>query len=80
MFFMLYFINLIAWCAAQKQNFLLIIVDDLRTALGCYGDTKAYTPNIDHLATEAAIFSQAFAQVSIKKCFKTCEIYIYCIK
>lgn len=62
---MLHFINLIAWCTAQKQNFLLIIVDDLRTALGCYGDTKAYTPNIDHLATEAAIFSQAFAQQAL---------------
>lgn len=63
---MLYFINLISWCVTQKQNFLLIIVDDLRTTLGCYGDDKAYTPNIDYLAKEAAIFSQAFAQVSIE--------------
>lgn len=66
MFVTLWFINLIVWCTAQKQNFLLIIVDDLRTALGCYGDAKAYTPNIDRLAAGAAIFSQAFAQVSIK--------------
>ncbi|XP_017760628.1 PREDICTED: iduronate 2-sulfatase, partial [Eufriesea mexicana] len=65
MFIMLYFINLIAWCATQKQNFLLIIVDDLRTTLGCYGDDKAYTPNIDGLAKDAAIFSQAFAQQAL---------------
>lgn len=66
MFFALYFINLLTWCTAQRQNFLLIIVDDLRIALGCYGDSKAYTPNIDHLAKRSAIFSQAFAQVSTK--------------
>ncbi|XP_033186851.1 iduronate 2-sulfatase isoform X2 [Bombus vancouverensis nearcticus] len=65
MLFTLWFINLIVWCTAQKQNFLLIIVDDLRTALGCYGDAKAYTPNIDRLATGAAIFSQAFAQQAL---------------
>ncbi|XP_012171793.3 iduronate 2-sulfatase isoform X1 [Bombus terrestris] len=65
MFVTLWFINLIVWCTAQKQNFLLIIVDDLRTALGCYGDAKAYTPNIDRLATGAAIFSQAFAQQAL---------------
>lgn len=53
----------IAWCTAQRQNFLLIIVDDLRTSVGRYGDEKAYTPNVDQLAAEAAIFSQAFAQV-----------------
>ncbi|CAL7933446.1 unnamed protein product [Xylocopa violacea] len=49
----------------QKQNFLFIIIDDLRTALGSYGDTKAYTPNIDRLATKAAIFSEAFAQQAL---------------
>lgn len=65
-FFTLYFMNNILWCAGQKQNFLLIIVDDLRTSLGSYGDGNAHTPNIDRLAREAAIFSQAFAQVSIK--------------
>nr|XP_034191720.1 iduronate 2-sulfatase isoform X1 [Osmia lignaria] len=65
MFFTLYFINLLTWCIAQRQNFLLIIVDDLRTALGCYGDSKAYTPNIDHLAKRSAIFSQAFAQQAL---------------
>ncbi|XP_012149600.2 iduronate 2-sulfatase isoform X1 [Megachile rotundata] len=65
MFFMLYFINLLTWCIAQRQNFLLIIVDDLRTTLGCYGDSKAYTPNIDQLAKKSVIFSQAFAQQAL---------------
>jgi len=49
--------------AAARPNFLLIIVDDLRTTLGCYGDTDAYTPNIDALAKDGIVFSEAFAQV-----------------
>ena len=31
-------------------NVLLIVVDDLRPALGAYGDPLAITPNIDRLA------------------------------
>ncbi|XP_015434051.1 PREDICTED: iduronate 2-sulfatase [Dufourea novaeangliae] len=65
MFFILYFMVSIAWCIAQKQNILLIIVDDLRTTLECYGDEKAYTPNINRLAKGAAIFTQAFAQQAL---------------
>lgn len=52
--------------AATRPNFLLIIVDDLRTSLGCYGDTNAYTPNIDALAENSIVFTEAFAQVSLK--------------
>ncbi|XP_043257543.1 iduronate 2-sulfatase [Colletes gigas] len=65
MFFTLCLMASIAWCTAQKENFLLIIVDDLRTTLGCYGDAKAYTPNIDRLASQSAIFSRAFAQQAL---------------
>ena len=32
-------------------NVLLIVVDDLRPALGAYGDSLAITPNIDRLAS-----------------------------
>lgn len=52
--------------AATRPNFLLIIVDDLRTALGCYDDINAYTPNIDALAKDSIVFTEAFAQVSLK--------------
>ncbi|KOC67246.1 Iduronate 2-sulfatase [Habropoda laboriosa] len=65
MFLLLCFTNFFVWCIAEKQNFVLIIVDDLRTALGCYGDVNAYTPNIDRLAGGAAIFSEAFAQQAL---------------
>jgi membrane-anchored protein YejM (alkaline phosphatase superfamily) len=46
-----------------KSNILLVIVDDLRPALGCYGDARAHTPNIDRLARESFRFDKAYAQV-----------------
>lgn len=49
--------------AVARPNILLIIVDDLRTTLGCYGDVNAYTPNIDALAEDSIVFTEAFAQV-----------------
>jgi hypothetical protein len=47
----------------SKDNILFITVDDLRPALGCYGDTMAYTPNIDDLAKRSMLFTNAYVQV-----------------
>lgn len=44
-------------------NVLLIVVDDLRPTLGCYGDALALTPNVDALAWEGVTFTRAYAQV-----------------
>lgn len=44
---------------AAKPNVLLIISDDLRCWLGCYGDPHARTPNLDRLAARGTIFKQA---------------------
>jgi iduronate 2-sulfatase len=46
-----------------KDNVMFIIVDDLRPALGCYGDTMAHTPNIDALAKSSIYFNNAYVQV-----------------
>ncbi len=32
------------------HNVLLIMADDLRPAMGCYGDAQAKTPHLDRLA------------------------------
>lgn len=48
---------------ADALNVLLIIVDDLRPSLGCYGDKLVRSPNIDQLASHSVLFQNAFAQV-----------------
>lgn len=46
----------------RKPNVILIVADDLGYGdLGCYGQTKVRTPNIDRLATEGLRFTQAYA-------------------
>ena len=35
---------------AEKPNVLLLLVDDLKPAMGCYGDRHAITPAMDALA------------------------------
>ena len=34
----------------SRPNVLMILVDDLKPVLGCYGDPVAKTPNLDALA------------------------------
>lgn len=43
-------------------NVLFVLVDDLRPALGCYGDRYARSPNIDRLAQEGFVFERAYCQ------------------
>ena len=50
---------------ADKPNVLLIIVDDLRPELGCYGNDVIITPNIDRLAQSGTLFEQAYCQVPV---------------
>src|SRR3954447_24305793 len=48
--------------AAEKLNVLLIISDDLRPELGCYGSPLARTPHIDALAAAGVRFDRAYCQ------------------
>lgn len=48
--------------AQQKPNIILILADDLGYAdLGCYGQQKTSTPNIDQLAKGGLRFTQFYA-------------------
>ncbi|SKB49759.1 iduronate 2-sulfatase [Parapedobacter luteus] len=49
----------------EKPNILLILVDDLRPALGAYGDTIAFTPNMDKLASKSLLFERAYANQAV---------------
>jgi arylsulfatase A-like enzyme len=44
------------------MNVLFIVADDLNCALGAYGDTLVNTPNLDRLAEEGAMFTNAHCQ------------------
>ncbi|MDF1573147.1 MAG: sulfatase [Bacteroidales bacterium] len=58
---------LVGSCDQEKTppNILFIAVDDLRTELGCYGNTEIRSPNLDQLAEEGLTFNRAYCQQPI---------------
>jgi arylsulfatase A-like enzyme len=52
--------------AAERPNIILILADDLGYGdLGCYGQAKIKTPNMDRLAAEGMRFTQFYAGASV---------------
>jgi len=49
----------------ERPNILFIPVDDLRTELGCYGNTSIRTPNIDRLASSGVTFMRTYCQQAV---------------
>lgn len=51
--------------AVDRPNVLLILVDDLKPAIGAYGDTLAKTPNIDRFAASGMRFDSAYCNQAV---------------
>lgn len=51
--------------AKKQPNVLFIAVDDLRPELGCYGHKIVKSPNIDKLASQGTLFTNAFCNVPV---------------
>ena len=45
-----------------RLNVLLVLVDDLRPELGCYGNPRVKTPRIDRLAERGMTFLRSYCQ------------------
>ena len=63
--FFLLLLAILPALAAEKLNVLLIISDDLRDTVGCYGNAGVKTPNIDRLAARGVRFDHADVQYPV---------------
>jgi iduronate 2-sulfatase len=61
----LLFVSVFNLRAADKPNILLLLVDDLKPTIGCYGDEAAITPNIDRLAARGMRFDAAYCNQAV---------------
>ena len=66
-FGLLFLIMIISGCQQKSPpNVVFILIDDLGwTDLSCYGSSFHETPNIDRLAAEGILFTDAYAAASI---------------
>lgn len=68
-----YFVSMIALVSSvdargqenRRMNVLLIIADDMRPELGCYGVEEVVTPHIDKLARQATVFHNAYCNIPV---------------
>jgi uncharacterized sulfatase len=65
-FYLLFFVVGLSTSGQKKTNILFVFIDDMGYAdLGCYGNTKVQTPNIDRLAKEGILFTQFYVNAPI---------------
>ncbi len=50
---------------AQRPNIIWLTCEDISPTLSMYGDSTAYTPNLDRLAKESIVYTNAFTTVGV---------------
>ena len=64
-----YLLLIFWWCASAQEmtrpNIIWISAEDISPAFGCYGDDYATTPNIDELAKNGLVFTNAYSTAPI---------------
>ena len=63
-----------AQTAERPPNILWIVSEDNSPLIGAYGDTFATTPNIDKLATQGVLYTNAFAVAPVCAPSRSCLI------
>lgn len=71
--FLIVSVLIISCCTACKEkivdlpppNILWITCEDMSLQLGSYGDEYAHSPNLDQLAAEGVVYTQAFASAPV---------------
>ncbi|MFQ6035130.1 MAG: sulfatase-like hydrolase/transferase [Sedimentisphaerales bacterium] len=58
----------------ERPNILWITCEDINPYLGCYGDTYAITPNLDKLASEGILYTNAYATAPVCAPARSCLI------
>lgn len=48
--------------SGKHPDIVMIAIDDLRPMLGCYGDQRIQSPNIDSIAKSGVVFERAYCQ------------------
>lgn len=63
-------------CEEEQQlpNIIWINCDDLGRELACYGNPDVYTPNIDKLASQGLLFSNAYANAPVCSSSRSSQI------
>lgn len=57
--------NFSAQINSERPNVLFILAEDMNPRLGVYGDPVARTPNLDALAKESVMFTNAFTMAGV---------------